>query len=96
MFIKPTNCVICGKPFSSDFYDVGNMGRCQSGGDRYLCSRECYSVWFDKCLEQVLLDNEQKSAQRKRCLDYYYEHQDAYKGKYKLRYAKQTGLAGAI
>jgi hypothetical protein len=95
MFIK-LECVICHKPFSADFYDVGDQGRCDNGGNRYLCSRACRDIWYKKCEDGYILDLQQKLAQRKRCLDYYYQHQEAYKTKYKNRYAKSIGLAGAI
>jgi len=96
MFKQKLECVICHKPYDDTFYDKGNLGNAKSGGTRYLCSRECYSKWFDKCLEGILLDNEQKLAQRKRCLEHYYKNKDYWRGYQKSRYAKQTGLAGAI
>lgn len=91
------SCVICGIEYNDSFYDKGNKGRCSSGGTRYLCSRECYSKHFDICLKQVVLDNEQKMAQRKRCLEHYYKNRESWRSyQTKRRYAKQTGIWGAI
>lgn len=84
---KLADCIVCNLPYNDTFYDKGNMGNAKlNGGNRYLCSKACYSAWFDIWQKQGVLDNKQKIAQRKRCLDYYYAHQDKYKNDYKLRY----------
>jgi hypothetical protein len=84
------NCKICGvsdKDFKGRFYDSGIYGR-------PLCSKECYSKWFDIWNKAVVLDNEQKNEQRKRSNKYYAENKDYWKGRYEKQ--KQNGLAGAI
>lgn len=86
-------CKICGisdKDYKGRFYDSGIYGR-------PLCSAKCYSDWFDKWLSQVVLDNEQKSAQRKRCLAQYYENKDYYRTyQNNKRRNRNIGLAGAL
>jgi len=95
MFIN-LECVICYTPYDNSFYDKGDQGRCDNGGTRYLCSIKCRDILMQKSFDAIKLDNEQKIAQRKRCLEHYYKNKEYWRTYQNKRYAKQTGLAGAI
>lgn len=40
---NPNICIICGKPKDDTFYDKS---------DRLICSKECYSKWWDTWYKQ--------------------------------------------
>lgn len=39
----PNACIVCGKPKDDTFYDKS---------DRLICSKECYSIWWDTWCKQ--------------------------------------------
>lgn len=75
MYIKKSlNCVMCNKKYDDTFYDKGNQGRSNWGGTRYLCSKKCYSDWFDKWELRESLTLEQKKEQCRRVSEYNRKH----------------------
>jgi hypothetical protein len=94
MFIKPTNCVICGAKYHSGFYDRGDQGKAKSGGTRYLCSKACRDILMQKSFDAIRLDNEQKIAQRKRTLAHYYANKPKWREYQNKRYLKNVSVMG--
>ncbi len=45
-------CLVCGIAWNENFYDCGNYNT-----NRYLCSKLCRDIWFDKCFKREIEDN---------------------------------------
>jgi hypothetical protein len=41
------HCIVCGKPYDDSFYDKGDRGRADNGGQRYLCSKTYRDISSD-------------------------------------------------